>query len=223
VTAATSFEQNVFVNCPFDRGFYSLLRPLLFTVIFAGLNPRLALERMDSGRPRIQRIVELIRESKYAIHDLSRIQAQKVGEYFRLNMPFELGLDVGCRMFGDGAQCEKRCLILEKERYRYQAAISDMSNSDIGSHGDDPEELVALVRDWLNCEAGAGLPGPSRIWDAFNEFMADDYDRLVAAGFSENDIRRLPVTELMDHMREWVTASTWQTNQRGSVRSQTPH
>lgn len=208
MSATVSFDENVFINCPYDETFYPLLRPLVFTVIYAGLNPRLALERMDSGEPRIRKIEKLIRESRYAIHDLSRIQARRQGEYFRLNMPFELGLDVGCRLFGDDGHSQKCCLILEKERYRYQAAISDISNSDIKSHGDDPEELVAAVRDWLNCEAGSRLPGPSRVWDAFNEFMADDYDNLIAAGYNDKDIRRLPVVELMGRMKAWVSANT---------------
>lgn len=205
--AQAPFAKNVFINCPFDQGFYTLLRPLLFTVIYAGFNPRLALEHMDSGQPRIKKIVELVRESKYAIHDLSRIQAKKAGEYFRLNMPFELGLDIGCREFGKGKCSGKRCLILEKEPYRYQAAISDLSSSDIRAHGDVPEELVAAVRDWLNCEAGARLPGPSRVWDTFNEFMADNYDILTEKGFTDQDIQRLPIPELVTYMKEWALAN----------------
>ena len=59
-----------------------------------------------------------------------------MGEYFRLNMPFELGIDVGCRLFRNGCG-GKQCLILEAERYRYQAAISDLSNSDIAIHRND--------------------------------------------------------------------------------------
>jgi hypothetical protein len=205
--ASSASAQNVFINCPFDETYRSLLRPLVFTVIYAGLNPRLALERMDSGEPRIRKIERLIRESRFAIHDLSRIQAERKGEYFRLNMPFELGLDVGCRMFGQGEDGQKRCLILEKERYRYQAALSDLSSSDIRAHGDDPEELVAAVRDWLVCEAAVHLPSPSRIWDAFNEFMADDYDRLTAQGFTAREIPRLPVVELIDAMKSWVAGN----------------
>ena len=30
-------ERNVFVNCPFDEAYYSLLRPLLFTIIYVDL------------------------------------------------------------------------------------------------------------------------------------------------------------------------------------------
>lgn len=95
-----SFEDNVFINCPFDEEYHALLRPILFTTIYLGLKPRIALERSDSGEPRITKIIELIRESKYAIHDLSRLKARRKGEFFRLNMPFELGIDVGCRTFG---------------------------------------------------------------------------------------------------------------------------
>lgn len=82
------FENNVFVNCPFDEKYLEILRSILFTIIYLGFNPRIALERLDSGQPRIQKIVSMIEESKYAIHDLSRIRAEKKGEYFRLNMPF---------------------------------------------------------------------------------------------------------------------------------------
>ena len=42
-----AFAKNVFVNCPFDRDFYPLLRPLLFTIIYLGLKPRIALEDVE--------------------------------------------------------------------------------------------------------------------------------------------------------------------------------
>ncbi len=201
------FEQGVFVNCPYDNQFKPLLRPLLFCLVFAGLNPRLALERRDSGELRLNKIVELIRDSKYAIHDLSRMEAQNVGELFRLNMPFELGLDIGCRLFSDNECREKRCLILDRERYRYQASISDLAGTDLGAHADEPEEIVAVVRDWLCSDAGCDLPGPSLIWGAFLDFMAWDFDRLSVLGYSKRDIERVPTTELLAHMNEWVAGN----------------
>jgi hypothetical protein len=187
-----AFESNVFVNCPIDEDFYPLLRPLLFTIIYAGMNPRIALERMDSGEPRVSKIAGLLSESKYAIHDLSRIEANRAGELFRLNMPFELGLDVGCRLFANDHRREKKCLILERERYRYQAAISDLSGSDISAHRDEPKEVVVQVRNWLRSEANASVPGPSQVWGAFNDFMAANYVAKKADGFSDDDIGRLP-------------------------------
>ena len=200
----SDFDRNVFVNCPYDDQFKPLLRPLLFCLVYAQLAPRLALERRDSGELRLDKIAELIRSSKYAIHDLSRMEAQKAGELFRLNMPFELGLDIGCRLFGDHEQNRKRCLILDRERYRYQAAISDLAGSDLGAHADDPEEVIAVVRDWLCSDAECDLPGPSRIWGAFIDFMTWDYDRLSEQGNSRRDIERTPIPELLAHMGEWV-------------------
>lgn len=199
-----NFDKNVFINCPFDEKYLELLRPLLFTVIYLGFTPRIAFERIDSGRPRIERIISLIEESHYAIHDLSRIRASRKGEYFRLNMPFELGVDIGCRLFKSGRWNDKRCLILEAERYRFQKAISDLSNSDIGVHNNQPEEVISEVRNWLNNEAGLRAPGPSEIWTIFLKFMADNYDELKSRGFSDRDINRLHGNELIACIHGWV-------------------
>ena len=66
-----SFDRNVFVNCPFDESYRILLKPLLFTIIYLNFTPRIALERLDSGEARINKIIAMITESRYAIHDLS--------------------------------------------------------------------------------------------------------------------------------------------------------
>ena len=133
--------------------------------------------------------------------------AERVGEYYRLNMPFELGVDVGCRLFQRGRCASKRCLVLEKERYRYHAAISDMAGSDIAAHNNEPEQVVAILRHWLNKEARLRAPGPTKIWADFNSFMAANYDALTASGYSPRDIEELPIGELIDHIKAWVTAN----------------
>ena len=43
------FDKNVFINCPFDQEYLSLLRPLLFTILYVGFNPKIGLESSDSG------------------------------------------------------------------------------------------------------------------------------------------------------------------------------
>jgi len=68
----------------------------------------------------------------------------------RFNMPFELGLDIGMRCAAPGKLSQKRCLVLERERYRYQAALSDISGNDIKAHEGKPEILVREVR---NCSS----------------------------------------------------------------------
>ncbi|MFC5343552.1 hypothetical protein ACETK8_09955 [Brevundimonas staleyi] len=201
------FERNVFINCPFDNDYLSLLRPIVFCIYRLGFQPRIASERLDGTEPRIEKILELIEDSQFGIHDLSRIKAGKAGEMFRLNMPLELGLDIGCKRF-KGADDErwrtKKCLILETERYRYQAALSDLSNSDIVAHGNDPLEAFTAVRNWLDQEARLDIDGPSRLWDQFTDFVADNDDSLVARGFSRRDIDRLPLSTLMRSMEVWV-------------------
>lgn len=201
-----SFDRGVFINCPLDDEYLPLLRPLLFTVVALRLEPRLAIGRSDAGEARIQKIIELIRQSRFSIHDLSRCRAQRKGEFFRLNMPLELGLDHGCKVFKSGKWREKRSLVMETERYRFQAAISDLSGSDIVAHSDQPEEVVRVVRDWLVQEANAPSISASKVYGSFNDFMAANYERLTAAGYSKKDIARLPTAELQTHMQDWVAA-----------------
>src|SRR2546423_13749271 len=180
-----AFSKNVFLNCPFDTGYLPLLRPLIFCLSYLRFTPRIALESLDSGKPRFDKIVSLIAQSKFAIHDLSRIKSAAADEYYRMNMPFELGLDVGCRLFKTGRWSGKKCLVLEAERFRYKVAISDLSGSDIAVHGNEPAKVVAEVRNWLNNETNLHAPGPAEIWGRFNDFMADNYDVLKRRGFSD--------------------------------------
>lgn len=200
------FDTSVFINCPFDEDYLPLLRPILFCVRDLGLEPRIALEALDSGKPRFDRLVALIRQSRYAIHDISRLKAARKGEYYRLNMPFELGLDVGCRVFGDPAFSVKQCLILEAERFRFQAALSDMSNSDIAVHGNEPVQAMTEVRNWLVNQRELRAPGPAALWGRFTDFMADNYDALKGRGFSDLNIEKLPVAELLPCIEDWLAS-----------------
>lgn len=202
-----AFERSVFVNCPFDDAYLPLLRPILFVILDLGLTPRIALESLNSGKARIEKIIKLIEESKYGIHDLSRLKAGKKGEYYRLNMPLELGIDIGCQLYGQGILKSKRCLILETERYRYQAAISDLSNSDIAVHHDEPARATVVVCDWLKDETRLKAAGATHIWGRFNEFMAANYVALKARHYSDEDITRQSVPDLLEGMREWIAAT----------------
>jgi hypothetical protein len=146
----SEFERNVFINCPFDSDYQEMLTALVFTVTICNLNPRIAMERDDSGEERIKKIKELIRCSKYSIHDISRMEPLVGGDLPRFNMPFELGLDLGCRTYGKGRLAEKKSLILDRERYRYMKVISDISGNDIRAHGADKELLIREVRNWIS-------------------------------------------------------------------------
>jgi hypothetical protein len=198
------YEHNVFVNCPFDEDYVPLLRPLLFTILYLRLEPRIALERSNSGEVRLTKIVELIRQSKYSIHDLSRSVAAKAGESYRLNMPFELGVDYGCRAFGQPEHKAKVALILEAESNASKVAISDLAGLDVQCHHGDPSRMIAIVRNWLKSVCLETAPGPATIRDAFMDFMALDYEALTREGFSPADIDALPIGEQMQRMTRWL-------------------
>jgi hypothetical protein len=78
--APKNFRTNIFINCPFDKDYKSLLRPILFTIVYLGFNPRLASERSDSLEQRIEKILNLIKSCKYSIHDLSRLKAERAND-----------------------------------------------------------------------------------------------------------------------------------------------
>ena len=199
------FSKNVFINCPFDYNYIPLLRPLLFTILYLGYNPRIASERFDSGEQRINKICELIEASRFSIHDLSRIRATRRNEFYRLNMPFELGIDFGCRRFKQGEAKNKKCLVLGKEQYRYQQAMSDLSGVDIKRHNDNPEELITQTRNWFVENELGGGPSPAAIWESFNEFMADFYEQRKKEGFKEKDLQMMPVPEYINFAKYWLT------------------
>ena len=203
MTNDDDFDRNAFVNCPFDDAYDHILQALLFCLVRFGLKPRIATERSDAGEPRITKLLELIQSSKYSIHDLSRCQARDEGEYYRLNMPFELGLDFGCRRFGNGRLPSKVILVLEEQRYRYQATISDLAGSDIEAHGGDYQLAVRKVRNWLAGMPGFPPLGAARVLADYEDFQEWHYDRQRKLGFSDDDIQDYSTAELLRSMLDW--------------------
>lgn len=198
------FDKNVFVNCPFDSDFEPLLRAILFCLIRFGLKPRIATETSDGGESRIDKIRGLIQESKYSIHDLSRCESNGPRELARLNMPFELGLDFGCRWFGDDLYDSKKILILEEKPYRYQAALSDIAGSDIEHHEGDYSIAIRKVRNWIVTTGDYENLPAGRIIAEYEDFQEWFLESKQADGFTVDDFLDLPIPELMSAMVDWV-------------------
>lgn len=199
------FERNVFVNCPFDDDFRQLLLGIVFTVIYFGYKPRLSLERADSAESRIDKILGLIKVSKFGIHDLSRIVSAEADEHYRMNMPFELGIDFGCQKLKGGKWSKKKILILEKERYRFQKAISDLSGSDIKSHNDEVDKIIQAVRDWIVTEELNRGDSGRKVWDSYNDFQAYLYDEVVERD-GHHSIDDVQIAEIIHHMENRLGA-----------------
>ncbi len=174
--ASRRYDSSVFINCPFDDEYRPLFYALVFAVFDCGFNPRCALEFPGSGGVRIDNIVSLVKECKYGIHDISRTELDEDWELPRFNMPLELGIFLGAMKLGTGRQLQKGCLILDRERYRYQKFISDISGQDIQAHGDSTETAIKKVRNWLNAmpeTSEVNLPGGDKISERYEAFKRD--------------------------------------------------
>lgn len=200
------FGKSVFINCPFDKDYNELLKPLLFVLKKIGLFPRIASESLNSAEVRLEKIKRLILASKYSIHDLSRNYPKSLADPFRMNMPFELGLDYGCMEFHQVAVYkQKLMLILEDEPYSLKKAISDISFADCKHHKNDPERLVEEVRNWFSENGFDLIPGPTALWNDYNEFLSELYVRKIRDGFSSPQIETLPIPEFIRAIDHWIT------------------
>jgi len=142
-------KNNVFINCPFDSKYKPLFESIIFTTIDCGYIPRCAKEAEDSSQLRLDKIVKIISECQYGIHDISRTETSKKTSLPRFNMPFELGLFYGALIFGDKVQKTKKYIVLEKGKYRYHKFLSDIKGMDIHDHVNKPQKVINKIRNWL--------------------------------------------------------------------------
>lgn len=139
----------VFLNVPFDPPYRAMFEAMVFAVAHCGFQPSCALEASDAGHVRVQKIAAIIRDCRLGIHDISRTELDSMSRLPRFNMPFELGLFLGAKWFGDDTQQHKITLVLDRERYRFQQFLSDIAGQDIKAHRNDPATLIKVVRNWL--------------------------------------------------------------------------
>ncbi|NIM13408.1 MAG: hypothetical protein GTO45_14935 [Candidatus Aminicenantes bacterium] len=169
----SNYSNSVFINCPFESQYLPIFRVIIFTVFDCGYIARCAREIDDSSEVRIDKITRIISECKYGIHDVSRTEPDKETNLPRFNMPFELGMFLGAKRFGDDKQKKKICLILDKAPYRYHSFISDIAGQDIQSHSNKVTEAIRVVREWLNnASKGIILPGGKKILERYRNFTS---------------------------------------------------
>lgn len=168
------YNDNVFINCPFDSDYKPLFDAMVFVIHDCGFIARCALEEDDASQVRIDKIYSIIMDCRYGIHDISRTELDENSGFPRFNMPLELGVFLGAKKFGIVEQNRKKCLVLDKEPYRYQQFISDIAGQDIQAHKNDVETIVKVVRNWLrNASERQTVPGGSIIWERYQTFLRD--------------------------------------------------
>lgn len=174
-------SEDVFINCPFSDDYDSYFKAILFTVIRSGFNPRCAREDDDGGDVRFDKICRIIEDCKYGIHDISKTESAGEPPLPRFNMPLELGLFLGARKYGDAEQALKKAIIFDREPYRYQKFISDISGQDIHAHNNDVGQLIIGVAAWLRrASKRKTVPGGTAIADEYAVFM-DNLPIMLAA------------------------------------------
>ena len=171
---SSHYNDNVFLNCPFDPDYKQLFDAMVFAIHDCGFIPRCALEEEDASQVRIDKIYNIITDCRYGIHDISRTELDEVSGLPRFNMPLELGVFLGAKKFGIDKQKRKNCLILDKAQYRYQEFISDIAGQDIQAHNNNPEGIITVVRNWIRTASKRQtIPSGSIIWGRYQEFMED--------------------------------------------------
>lgn len=168
----------VFLNHPFDGAYASLFEALLFTVLYCNFFPRHALEIQDSAIGRLEKIAPMIEASSSSIHDLSAD---------RFNMPFEFGLFVGCKRFGEPRHGKKCALAIDADKTRLDRMISDLAGCDCASHHNSPTELIRVVRNFLATQVSGAIPGYQHVVESYERFLQSKPKLRALQNLSDED------------------------------------
>ncbi len=131
--------ESVFLNIPYDSAFESLYLAYIVGLTQLGLRINATLAVPNQGR--LDKIITLIEQSDYSIHDLSRIEVSRGVP--RFNMPVELGLALYRSHITRG---KHRVFIFERKRYRAQRSTSDVNGIDPQIHNGTPKGLMGGLR-----------------------------------------------------------------------------
>jgi len=212
---AAHYEDCVFLNVPFDSRYEAMLRALVFTVHDCGFVARCAREIDDSGQVRLDKICDLISQSRYGLHDLSRISLDR-DRLPRFNMPLELGVFLGATRFGGTRDKRKRCLILVRDRDRCHKYCSDIEGRDIRSHRGSVEEGIKGVRNWLSSQLTGRdiqIPGGGTLVERYSRFCRDLPALCRAAQLVRSELLFNEYTNMVVY---WLEVNPWQsTRERG--------
>ena len=137
----------VFLNYPFDDDFINLSNGMAFAVVAGGLLPVSALDITTPDRPRLETLVNAIRNSNYSAHDFSRFTGEGPRNMTRMNMPLEMGMGVFHAL--DTQRTAHRCAFFVPTLHDYQAFISDLAGLDPKCHENNDEIMVREVYNWL--------------------------------------------------------------------------
>jgi hypothetical protein len=182
------YDRHVFINCAFDAEFRDIFWAIVYAVHDCGFIARCALETGNKDGVRIEKIVKIIEQCRYGIHDLSRIEITEDSPLPRFNMPYELGIFMGCKHYGEAHHKKKDFLVVDSEPHRYKRMISDLAGYDFPAHHNDPLTVIANVRDWFSETAAKILPGAIYYQERYENFMSVFPDLCKSMKINVNDL-----------------------------------
>jgi hypothetical protein len=171
---------SVFLNIPYDAGFENLLLAYIAAITAFGFTPRATLE-IPFGQRRLDRILTLIQQSQYSIHDLSRVELDRQSPRTpRFNMPFELGLTVGL----EKTTCRDHAwIVCESVRRRINKSLSDLDGTDAYIHDGT---ISGVFREVGNAFVGSSRqPSVTEMMQIYRVLRAN-FDRILRRAGARN-------------------------------------
>ena len=191
-------NNKLFINCPFDKDYFPFYQRLVF--ILTKNNFSLFFSSSNSLKTtRIDNIKRLISKCKYSIHDLSRNKSNSANEYSRLNMPLELGIDIGCATW---FKRNKIITFLVDKKHSHNIFISDLSGYDPIEHNNDPESLFDTIPVWLSKINHTPIITPQTLRIGFNKWHSDSVV-IFSSWKKEGDTRDVDMTLYYQTLLEW--------------------
>lgn len=199
-----SRSKRVFINCPFDDEFKPIFDAIVFAIHDLGFEARHALIK-DGNEIRLLRIAREIAESKYSIHDLSRVEVSGKQKLPRFNMPFEAGIAFSLSHFATESK-PHHLLLLDSKRYRYQATLSDVAGLDPKIHDANPEKAIESVRNFLSEKTKTlSMPGGEHVLQRYGLFLARLPNAARVHKLSMKELQSWSyVNDLQSLMSNWI-------------------
>ena len=183
----TVARSDVFINVPFDSEYERLFLALIVGLTCLGLNPKCVLE-VPGNNVRLRLLVELIARCPFSLHDLSRVQASRIGRFRvpRFNMPFELGLAAAV---GELGERRHQWSVLETVRHRAWQSLSDVSGYDVAVHDGRVDGVFYVLLDIFGNLPRPPQPSISSMRNVYRELRR--YSNTLPTVYSPNSFRQL--------------------------------
>jgi hypothetical protein len=169
----------VFLNIPYDEEFRSLYLAYIVGLSQLGFDPFLT-SGIAGGDRRLDRILALIQNCRYSIHDLSRVELSASPPATpRFNMPLELGLTIAWAKLNPRRHT---WFLWESTPRRLHKSMSDLDGTDPYIHSGTVEGILSELR---NAFVRDGAPTVQRMMETYR-IVESSIERILAGAGTRN-------------------------------------